>query len=144
MKKLFAEFMNFASHNTGVVVGQLICFAVLIFAHGCESKVASITTPSARVNRAELQIEVETFLAIADIRFTDLNKQDEFRDEIFKHASLWAQGGIVNPLGLALSLASIIGVGATVDNVTKRRRENNALRRYVEVKTESAENNKTS
>ena len=139
MKKLFAEFMNFASHNTGIVVGQLICFAVLIFAHGCESEVPSIINPAQRVSREELEIEVETFLAIADIRFADLNKQDEFRDEIFKHASLWAQGGIVNPVGLALSLASIIGVGATVDKVTKRRRENNALRRYVDSTKAKAE-----
>ena len=124
--------MNFASHNTGVVIGQLLCFGALIFAHGCESKVTSITTPSTRVNRSELQVEVETFLAIADLRFEDLNKQDQFRDEIFKHATLWAQGGTVNPIGLALSLASIIGIGATVDNVTKRRRENAALRRYTD------------
>lgn len=132
--------MNFCSHNTGIVVGQLLCFAVLLWTYGCESKVASITTPSLRVSRSELQVEIETYLAIADLRFADLNKQDEFRDEIFRHATLWAQGGIVNPLGLALSLASIIGVGATVDNVTKRRRENQALRRYVEVKVETPEN----
>ena len=132
--------MNFASHNTGIVVGQLICFAVLIFAHGCESKVTSITTPSARVSRSELEVEVESFLAIADLRFADLNKQDEFRNELFKHAALWAQGGTLNPVGLALSLASIIGVGATVDNVTKRRRENNALQQYITSVKAKAEN----
>lgn len=123
--------MNFASHNTGIVIGQLICLGVLIFAYGCQSKVASIISPGAKVTRAELLVEVDSFLAVADLRFADLNKQDKFRDEIFKHASLWAQGGIVNPMGLALSLASIIGIGATVDNVTKRRRENNALKLYV-------------
>jgi len=135
--------MNFASHNTGIVIGQLLCFGVLIFAHGCESKVTSITTPSAKVSRSELQVEVESFLAIADLRFADLNKQDEFRNELFKHAALWAQGGTLNPVGLALSLASIIGIGATVDNVTKRRRENNALRRYVEVKVETPGNSQS-
>lgn len=131
--------MNFCSHNTGVVIGQLLCFTILLWAYGCESKVASIITPSARVSRSELLVEVDSFLAVADLRFADLNRQDEFRDEIFRHASLWAQGGIVNPIGLALSLASIIGVGATVDNVTKRRRENKSLRRYVEVKIEKPE-----
>lgn len=140
MKKLFTEVMNFCSHNTGIVVGQLLCFAVLLWAYGCESKVPSIITPSARVSRSELLVEVDSFLAVADLRFADLNKQDQFRNTIFEHAALWAQGGIVNPTGLALSLMAIIGTGATVDNVTKRRRENKALRRYVEVKIEKPEN----
>lgn len=139
MKKLFAEFMNFASHNTGIVVGQLICFAVLIFAHGCESKVPSIVNPAQRINRGELQIEVDSFIAIASLRFKDLDKQDKFKTTLFEQVSLWAQGGAINPTGLMMMLFGIIGTGATVDNVTKRRRENNALRRYVEVKIKKPE-----
>lgn len=140
MSKLWKELMNFASHNTGVVVGQLICFAVLIWIYGCESQVASIRNPTQKVTRSELLVEVDSFLAVAELRFTDLDRQDEFRRTIFEQAALWAQGGIVNPTGLALLLMGIIGGGATVDNVTKRRRENKALRRYVEVKIEKDEN----
>ncbi len=144
MKKLFAKFMNFASHNTGIVIGQLLCFAVLIFAHGCESKVASIVNPGARVSRSELLIEVDSFIAIADLRFANLDKQDAIRKTLFDHAVLWAQGGIVNPLGLAMSLATIMGIGATVDNMTKRRRENASLLRYREAYGDPPKNPPTS
>ena len=71
MKKLWSEFTNFASHNTGIVIGQLLCFTILIWTYGCESKVTSITRPSEKVTRSELLIEVDSFIAIADLRFAD-------------------------------------------------------------------------
>lgn len=116
MKKLWA----FIRHNSGIVIGAILAIAILIWAYGCQSKVVSIVNTPALVTRAELELEVDHFLKSAEIRFTELGQQDEFKRTIFAVAMTFLEGGSINPAAIALIIGNILGLGAVVDNVRKR------------------------
>jgi len=116
MKKLWA----FIRHNSGIVIGSILAVCVLVWTYGCESQVTSIVNPTILVNRGQLQIEVDTFIAKAELRFLDLNKQDEVKSTLFNTAIDFMQGGNVNPAAVALVIGNILGLGAVIDGVRLR------------------------
>lgn len=116
MKKIWA----FIRHNSGMVVGTILCIFTLIWVYGCPSQVTSITDAPKLVTRAELDIEVNYFLEMAEIRFTELDRQDEFKRTVFAIAMEFVQGGQINPAAVALTIGNILGLGAVIDNVRKR------------------------
>jgi len=116
MKKLW----TFIRHNQGMFIGSIIAIAVLIWTYGCQSQVRSITNPIIIVNRGELQIEVDNFIAQAELRFADLDKQDEVKSTLFNTAIDFMQGGKVNPAAVAIVIGNILGLGAMADNIRKR------------------------
>ncbi|GAI69027.1 unnamed protein product [marine sediment metagenome] len=116
LKKLWA----FVRHNSGMFIGGAICLMVLIWTYGCESQVRSITNPIILVNRGQLEIEVDTFIAQAELRFADLDKQDAVKSTLFNTAIDFMQGGKINPVAVALVISSILGLGAGADNIRKR------------------------
>lgn len=118
MKKLILN-------NPLTFTAAAIALLVLLFAIGCESKVSSINRPSYFITRAELEAEVDSFLAIAKIRFDQLNQQDAFKKIVFEQASIIATGGTINPLGLITTIGTILGVGATSDNIRLRKKLKN-------------------
>lgn len=128
---MFEKITEFVKNNTGVTIGLIAAAISLFWIFGFASRVQSIANPSQKVTRPELRIEVETYLALADIRFAQLDKQDELKNMILEHAMLWATTGQVNPLALGIALQGIVGTGAIVDNVTKRRKERKRLEELV-------------
>ena len=76
-------------------------------------------TPDRMVTRPQLKIEVDTFLAEAKFKFEDLDRQDAFKRLLFEYALVVAEGGSVNPVGVAVSLFGILGIGAIADNRRK-------------------------
>lgn len=101
-------------------VGGAIAIAVLVWTYGCQSQVRSITNPMIVVNRGELRIEVDNFLAQAELKFADLDRQDQFKSTLFDTAITFMEGGKINPLAVAFTIGNILGLGAVVDNVKKR------------------------
>lgn len=81
--------------------------------------VESMKTPGRMVNRPQLQIKVETFLAESKLKFEELNRQDTFKKQLFEYALVIAEGGTLNPVGVAVSLFGILGLGAVADNRRK-------------------------
>jgi len=118
MLKKIKTFMNHERYQTISVAVVLILLAVI---YGCESKVKSILYPDIRITRPQLEIEVNTFLAEAEIRAEQLNIQDELKETIYKVGMTTAQSGTLNPIGVITSMASILGIGAVADNVRRRR-----------------------
>lgn len=118
MKKL-TEFLN---HERYQVVAFVITVALTIWLTACPSKVPSLVTPPKLVTRAELKIELDTLLASAEARFHALDRQDELKEALFEQSIAWAQTGVINPLGIITTMCAIAGIGATVDNVRKRRK----------------------
>lgn len=114
----------FLNGNLSQTIAIVACTVLLLWVYSCQPQTTSLLSPSQRVTRAELALELETFIAKAEIGFQDLQKQEELRQKLFEHAALWAQSGTVNPLGVVLSLAGILGLGATTDNVRKRIKNN--------------------
>ena len=127
MKKIWA----FIKHNSGIVIGTIIAAAVLIWAYGCHSQVTSIVNPTVLINRHELdlevnaflaqqQLKVDTFLAQANLKVATLDQQDKIKNTLFSTAIDFMQGGNVNPVAIAITIGNILGLGAVVDNVRKR------------------------
>ena len=127
---------SFFNHERYQVIAFAVTFAITIWLYGCPSKVPSLSTPSILVTRDQLQIELDTLLASAQAKFAALDKQDEFKQTLFESALVWARTGSLNPIGIITAMAAIAGVGATVDNVRKRR-EIKALSANANAKTKT-------
>jgi len=119
MNKWPMLFLNGEKYQLAAAI-IICCF--LLWVYGCESTVKSISDPSKKITRAELQIEIEHILSQAEIRFLDLDKQDEIRKAISEQALIVGRGGVINPAGIFITALSILGVGASVDNLRKRKK----------------------
>lgn len=108
---------EFFNHNRYQTVSTFLVAMVLIWTYACQPQVASMQSPGIKVNRAELQMELEHFIALAEIRFADLQKQNELRQTLFEHTTLWATTGTINPIGVLMSVGTLLGLGAVTDNV---------------------------
>lgn len=113
------------NHERYKVIGAVLCIGLVFWFYGCESKVDSVLHDGLKINRSSLQIEIESLIATAEARVADLDRQDAFKSALFEQAVLLAQGGTINPVGLGLTLAGILGIGATVDDVRTRKRVKN-------------------
>lgn len=116
MTKIWA----FIRHNSGIVISSILVIGILAWVYGCPSQVVSINNPPAMVTRGALEIEVDHFLKQAEMRFAELDQQDEFKRTIFAMAMEFMSEGRVNPLAIAITLGNLLGIGAVVDNVRKR------------------------
>jgi len=114
IKKLF----NHERYQSLAVITVIVLLAIFF---GCESKVTSINNPTQKVTRAELQLELDVMIAKCKIGLKKLDRQDELRNLILQQALITASTGTINPLALITSLGTILGIGATVDNVRKRK-----------------------
>jgi len=97
----------------------VVCIALGCWIYGCLSQVESMRTPEKKVTRPQLKIEVDTFLAEANLKFEDLDRQDTFKRQLFEYVTVVAEGSSVNPVGVAVSLFGILGIGAVADNRRK-------------------------
>lgn len=111
---------KFIRHNCGFFFSVPICFLVLIYCYSCQSTVVSLVNSDLKITRAELVLEVDQFLSLAALRFDDLDRQDLVKNTIFNSVLELAQGKAVNPIGILITLAGIIGLGAVGDNIRKR------------------------
>lgn len=106
-------------HNQGLAISSVIAFTILVWVWGCQSQVTSIVNPTIFVTRGELDIEVESFVARAELKYADLNRQDEIKSTVFNVAIDFMKGGQINPVALAIVIGNILGLGAIIDNRRK-------------------------
>lgn len=119
MKKLIEKIWRAIRHNQCLATAAVICIALGCWIYGCLSQVESMRISDKMVTRPQLKIEVDTFLAEAKLKFDDLNRQDAFKRQLFDYGLIVAQGSSVNPVGVAVSLFGILGIGAVADNRRK-------------------------
>lgn len=102
----------------------IICVFLCIWAYGCQPTVPSMTDPSRRVTRAELQLELEQLQSLFEIRNKSLEDQEQLRQLVMQNVLLIAQTGTINPLGLITAVLGFYGaVSATRDtkNLVKKK-----------------------
>jgi len=104
------------------IVAIVLTLVALLWTYGCESTVRPLNGSPVKVTRAELETELNQFIALAEIRFRELDKQDEFKQILFNNAVIFAETGGINPLGVITSLAALFGIGATADNIRTRKK----------------------
>jgi len=101
---------------TALIVGVcLICYQ-----EGCEPSVKSLLDESRFVTRGELNLELDQIVAKAELRMTQLDKQEAIRNIILQNALVLAAGQPLNPIGIITALAAVYGIGSGVQRVRKR------------------------
>ena len=118
--------------NSSILITVLITIGFSLYIYGCEPQTTSLTRPQVKVNRQELQLELDQIIDLARIRMADLAKQEEFRTIILENALILVQGNPYNPVGIITGIAAIYGliqggnkVTKVVKTVSKKRRVNN-------------------
>ncbi len=115
------------------VLTASIVVAFFIFAYGCEAKVASLTDRNMLINRQELQLELDQFITMAQIRMADLDKQEKLRAIVLQNALILVQGQPYNPLGIISAVAAVYGltqggrnIGKVVKTIRIKQKGNNS------------------
>lgn len=119
MKELLEKIWRAIRHNQGLVIANIIVLSLVVWTYGCESKVSSLNNPNVLVTRAELEVEIETFMQTADIRVKDLDRQEALKLKLFEFAAAAAESGTVNQTNILGLTAWILFGGALLDNRRK-------------------------
>lgn len=105
--------------HRSIIITVLITGGLMIYLYACDVKTRSLITPDKQVNRAELQLELDQFIGLAQLRMLDLDKQEQLRTVILQNALVLVQGQAFNPFGLITAIAAIYGVTQGGCNITK-------------------------
>lgn len=114
--------------NWPKAIALILLTAFLFWGFHCTPTVPSLLVEDKKVTRPELQIELDSIIATAEFRLSALDRQEAFRDVIFKNAMLMVEGGGINPIGVITMLAGIYGIargGKDIkDKITAKRSAN--------------------
>lgn len=119
MKELWEKIAVTLRHNQFFGTAIILALVVIFWVYGCTSETASPWSPPEKLNREELNAEIELMNARITTAYADLDKQDLFKQELFNNLAIMAEGGTVNPMGVGLGLLGILGLGAAADNRKK-------------------------
>lgn len=124
--------INYAKLHIKTVITLLLCGLFMLYCYGCEPKTQSILNDGRRVNRQELQLELDRLVKLAEIRMLEIEKQERIRALVVQNALAMASGQPVNPVGILTGLAAIYGIsqggsniGRVVNTVRKKRKTEN-------------------
>ena len=106
-------------NNWYVISTALVTIIFAVYMYGCEVKTRSLIQADKKVNRLELQLELDQLIGLAQLRMIDLDKQEQLRAVILENALILVQGQPFNPLGIMTAIAAIYGVTQGGRNVTK-------------------------
>lgn len=118
MKKLLDILFNHERYQT---LSIALASILLLIWWGCQGRAPSLIDPTKNVTRAELENELDLMLLRAEQGFARIEQREEIMNLIFQQALIAGQTGTINPFALLTSVGTILGVGATVDNVRKRK-----------------------
>jgi len=110
------------NHTTIITIVVSICF--VFFMYSCESSVKGILDPNVKVNRAELQVELDRINSMAAVRIASLDQQDKFRQLLFENALVLAAGSPFSPVGLLTGIAAIYGLVSAGSSTVKTIKNN--------------------
>lgn len=113
------KFIDWLNTNHWLVLGFLFSFGLVFWIYGCQSETKSLVNSDRQVTREELQLELNNYIALAKIRFAELDRQDELKAVLLDNASLFAQTGTMNPYGLLTTLLSVAGISFGLDRNRK-------------------------
>jgi len=96
----------------------LIAIPLALWAISCQPTVPSLTDPTHRVTRGELQIELEALQATFEMRSEQLTQRELLRKLILDNALLLADNQNYNPLGILTGIAALYGIGSATKDTS--------------------------
>lgn len=115
--------LKFINDNHHYIIAGIILALACFWTYGCQSQVNSILNPNQQITRAELKIEIDYFLAHAELKVLDLDRQDAIKQALLDLGSTFATTGTLNPTGL---LNTAISVAAIAFGLNQRKRRLNS------------------
>ena len=117
--EVYSSMLVWIKKNWTLLLVGLFAFGLLLFGYACEPKVHSLVDATKKVNRQELQLELDQLIGLAQLRMMSLDKQEELRAIILQNALILVQGQPLNPVGIITALAAVYGATQGGRNVTK-------------------------
>lgn len=115
--------------NHRAIITAVLTVVLSIWLYSCESQVKSLDGSGNLVNRSELQLELDTFMAKTEMRMADLDRQDAFRSLIIENSLLLVQGTPFNPFGIITAIAGIYGITHGASKVVRTVQKSQAKRK---------------
>lgn len=109
--------MEWLKKHSTLLIGVLTCIAFLFYCYACEPKVRSLTDRQRFVNRQELQLELDQFIGMAQLRLADLDKQEQLRAIVLQNALILVQGQPLNLFGIITAIGAIYGASQVGHNI---------------------------
>lgn len=103
-----SKFLTWLNDQHWFIIALIVIGALIVWVYGCESQTQSLIKPDTKVNRLELEAEMEYLAGITKARVADLDKQDEIKQAFLDSLVVVGQGGQFNTAGL-VNLAATIG-----------------------------------
>ena len=109
------------NHERYQTISCLLVGLLLAFFYSCQPTCRSPLDPEIEITRAQLDMEIDVFVAKANMGYQTLEHKEQLRDILFQQAMATASGAAFNPIALLTTAGAVLGLGATVDNVRKRK-----------------------
>lgn len=98
------------------LVGYLVCAVLMLWLYSCEPKAQSLSNNGRLLTRDELRIELDHFIATAEIRFASIERQRQLRTMVLNNALVLVEGQPANPVGILTGLLAIYGTTQAAKN----------------------------
>lgn len=119
--------MNYIKKNIHWLISVNVAIFVITYAYGCEAKTKSLIHDNKKVPRSEITSELELLERKSKIAYADLDRQERIRDIVLNQSLIVASGGSVNPVGVVMSIMSVLGIGIAADDVRLRKKIKNTI-----------------
>lgn len=110
---------NWIKSKSDIILVIVVTVLFGLFVYSCEPKEPSLLNRGVKITRAELQLELDQLLALADLRMAGFAKQERIRAIILQNALILVQGQPFNPIGILTGIASIYGITQATKQTTK-------------------------
>jgi len=110
-----------SNHERYQTISIFVSILILVWIYGCDTTCESLTTPGLKVTHAEMDIELDAIIKKAELRTADIEKQNQIKKLLFNQSVLASSGVSINPVAVLTSLGALLGIGAGIDNVRKRK-----------------------
>lgn len=118
MKKLLKMLFNHERYQSISVILTLI---FVIFLASCDPQAKSLIDPGKKISRLELDGEIALLQARIDTELKSLEQQEAIRTLLLNLAATAARTGTFPFTEAILGAVGMLGTGAVIDNVRKRR-----------------------
>lgn len=109
------------NHERYQTISIILTAIFLIFLSACEPRCHSLIDPQKKITRTELNGEIELLQSRIDSELQDLEQQEAIRTLLLSLANQYVATGAFPVIPAITGAITLLGAGAVVDNVRKRK-----------------------